>query len=60
MWGWLVYDKITNTVRYYTTFNNDPDLITEHDPTIIPLVNVDIWGHAYYIDFKEVGKPGYL
>ena len=56
-WGWLVYDKGSKSVRYQASFNQD--LITDVAPNAVPLLTIDIWEHAYYLDYKNV-RPDFL
>ena len=34
-------------------------MITDISPYLVPIVNIDIWEHAYYLDYKN-GRPQYL
>ncbi|PBK76151.1 manganese superoxide dismutase [Armillaria solidipes] len=52
-WGWLGYDPKSGKLDVVTTANQDP-LITH-----TPLIGVDIWEHAFYLQYKNV-KPDYL
>ncbi|KAF5825853.1 Manganese/iron superoxide dismutase [Dunaliella salina] len=54
-WGWLAYNKATGGLDIVTTQNQDPCSITG----TIPLLGVDVWEHAYYLDYKNV-RPDYL
>jgi superoxide dismutase, Fe-Mn family len=57
-WGWLVYNPTTGGLEYRSSFNQD--LITEQQPAgLVPLLNIDIWEHAFYIDYKSA-KPDFL
>lgn len=56
-WGWLVYNKQKDAVSFRATANQD--LITDLNPNLVPLINIDIWEHAYYLDYKN-SRPGYL
>lgn len=56
-WGWLVYNKQKNSVSFRATANQD--LITDLNPNLVPIMNVDIWEHAYYLDYKN-SRPNYL
>ena len=56
-WGWLVYNKSTKHLEYRATANQD--LLTEIHADLVPLMNVDIWEHAFYIDYKHA-KPDFL
>jgi superoxide dismutase, Fe-Mn family len=51
-WGWLVYNRGTKSLEYRASANQD--LITDQQPTgLVPLLNIDIWEHAFYIDYKH-------
>ncbi|TPX65933.1 hypothetical protein SpCBS45565_g04837 [Spizellomyces sp. 'palustris'] len=52
-WGWLGYNKATKRLEIATTPNQDP--LT----TLVPLLGVDVWEHAYYLQYKNV-RPDYL
>ena len=47
-WVWLVLDK-SKKLQIRSTGNADLP-ITEGE---IPLINCDIWEHAYYVDFRN-------
>lgn len=53
-WGWLVYDTKNKRLVITTTPNQDPVL-----SPYVPLIGVDIWEHAFYLQYKNV-KPDYL
>jgi len=52
-WGWLGYDTHKKRLVIETTANQDPLLVA------VPLIGIDIWEHAFYIQYKNV-KPDYL
>ncbi|KAJ3565339.1 hypothetical protein NP233_g7693 [Leucocoprinus birnbaumii] len=52
-WGWLGVNVATGRLEIATTANQDPLL------TLAPLIGVDIWEHAFYLQYKNV-KPDYL
>ncbi|KAJ3052698.1 Superoxide dismutase [Mn], mitochondrial [Rhizophlyctis rosea] len=52
-WGWLGYNKATKALEIATTPNQDPLL------HLTPLLGVDVWEHAYYLQYKNV-RPDYL
>ena len=56
-WGWLVYNKRKKSLSFRSTANQD--LITDVTPYSVPIINVDIWEHAYYLDYKN-SRPNYL
>eukprot|EP00037_Helgoeca_nana_P021487 m.216810 g.216810 ORF g.216810 m.216810 type:complete len:226 (-) comp25662_c0_seq1:120-797(-) len=55
-WGWLGYNKDTGRVQIATCANQDP---LEATTGLVPLFGVDIWEHAYYLDYKNV-RPDYV
>jgi len=55
-WGWLGYDKATNSVAIATCPNQDP---LEATTGLVPLFGIDVWEHAYYLDYKNV-RPDYV
>lgn len=54
-WCWLGYNKARNTLEIATCDNQDP-LSTKG---LIPLLGVDVWEHAYYLQYKNV-RPDYV
>ena len=48
-WGWLGYDKANDCLVITTCANQDP-LSTQG---YIPLLGVDVWEHAYYLQYKS-------
>ncbi|KAI0682801.1 manganese and iron superoxide dismutase [Cytidiella melzeri] len=52
-WGWLGYNPNTKKLEIVTTANQDPLL------THTPIIGIDIWEHAFYLQYKNV-KPDYL
>ncbi|KAG8710333.1 hypothetical protein FRC09_000177 [Ceratobasidium sp. 395] len=53
-WGWLVLNTSNKRLDIITTPNQDPVL-----PPNVPLFGVDMWEHAFYLQYKNV-KPDYL
>ncbi|CUI17652.1 superoxide dismutase [Candidatus Protochlamydia naegleriophila] len=49
-WGWLGYDKATTRLAISTCDNQDP-LSTKG---LVPLLGIDVWEHAYYLQYKNV------
>ncbi|KAJ9175999.1 hypothetical protein P3X46_014493 [Hevea brasiliensis] len=56
-WVWLALDKELKKLVVETTANQDP-LVTK-GPTLVPLLGIDVWEHAYYLQYKNV-RPDYL
>ncbi|KAF8153425.1 manganese superoxide dismutase [Crassisporium funariophilum] len=52
-WGWLGLNPVTKRLEIATTANQDPLL------TLVPIIGVDIWEHAFYLQYKNV-KVDYL
>ncbi|KAL3829023.1 hypothetical protein ACJIZ3_017825 [Penstemon smallii] len=56
-WVWLALDKEFKRLLVETTANQDP--IVTKGSALLPLLGVDVWEHAYYLQYKNV-KPDYL
>ncbi|MED6131140.1 aspartate--tRNA ligase msd1 [Stylosanthes scabra] len=56
-WVWLGLDKELKRLVVETTANQDP-LVTK-GPGLVPLLGIDVWEHAYYLQYKNV-RPDYL
>lgn len=54
-WGWLGYDPASKRLVITTCANQDP-LSTQG---YIPLLGIDVWEHAYYLQYKNV-RPEYV
>nr|XP_023015554.1 superoxide dismutase [Mn], mitochondrial [Leptinotarsa decemlineata] len=50
-WGWLGYDKSTGMIRISTCSNQDP---LEATTGLVPILGIDVWEHAYYLQYKNV------
>lgn len=50
-WGWLAYNKQTKKLQIATCQNQDPLQATTG---LIPLFGIDVWEHAYYLQYKNV------
>eukprot|EP00050_Salpingoeca_kvevrii_P003747 m.232419 g.232419 ORF g.232419 m.232419 type:complete len:315 (+) comp10875_c0_seq68:911-1855(+) len=55
-WGWLGYNKNSKRVEIATCPNQDP---LEASTGLVPLFGIDVWEHAYYLQYKNV-RPDYL
>ena len=55
-WGWLGYNTATKRVQIATCANQDPLQATTG---LVPLLGVDVWEHAYYLQYKNV-RPSYV
>lgn len=48
-WAWLVKNKENNSLDVITKPNQDPV-----DGPYVPIVGIDAWEHAYYLQYKNV------
>lgn len=49
-WGWLGFNKGNGRLEIATCDNQDP-LVTKG---LVPLLGIDVWEHAYYLQYKNV------
>ncbi|KAJ1663446.1 Superoxide dismutase [Mn], mitochondrial [Coemansia sp. RSA 1813] len=49
-WGWLTFNKALGRLDVITTANQDMPSSVGH----VPLLGVDAWEHAYYLDYNNV------
>lgn len=56
-WGWLCYHKKTNRLKFKATPNQDQ--LSDVSPYLVPLLGIDVWEHAYYLDYRNA-RPTYL
>ena len=54
-WVWLVVDK-TGKLQVTSTPNQDNPLMPKQTVSGIPLLNLDVWEHAYYLDYQYKRK----
>lgn len=55
-WGWLGMDKASKKLKIATCANQDP---LEATTGLLPLLGIDVWEHAYYLQYKNV-RPDYV
>ncbi|XP_037817236.1 superoxide dismutase [Mn], mitochondrial [Lucilia sericata] len=55
-WGWLGYNKKTQKLQIVAMPNQDP---LEASTGLIPLFGIDVWEHAYYLQYKNL-RPSYV
>ncbi|KAB0793352.1 hypothetical protein PPYR_12973 [Photinus pyralis] len=55
-WGWLGYCTKTHRLKIATCANQDPLQATTG---LVPLFGIDVWEHAYYLQYKNV-RPDYV
>jgi superoxide dismutase, Fe-Mn family len=51
-WGWLVFDESSASLRVISTDDADNPL----QSSCIPMLAVDVWEHAYYLDYQNERK----
>ena len=49
-WAWLVLNKTTKKLEITKTSNAETPIT---NPNLTPLLTVDVWEHAYYIDYRN-------
>jgi len=52
-WAWIAFNPTTKKIETVATANQDPLI------GYVPLVGIDLWEHAFYLDYQNV-KPDYL
>jgi len=57
-WGWLGYNKATDNLHIITCPNQDP-ITTVMGSSLTPLLGIDVWEHAYYLQYKNA-RADYL
>merc|ERR1711982_22751 len=55
-WGWLGYNKASGKLQIAACPNQDP---LEATTGLVPLFGIDVWEHAYYLQYKNV-RPDYV
>jgi len=50
-WAWLGLNKTNKKLQIITCANQDP---LEATTGLIPLFGIDVWEHAYYLQYKNV------
>ena len=55
-WGWIVWNKNLNSLEHRTTPNQDT---VSEIPGLIPLIGIDVWEHAYYLNYQN-RRPDYV
>ena len=52
-WAWLVWSTRNGCLQIVKTSNADTPL-TSSDDELIPLLTMDVWEHAYYLDYQNL------
>lgn len=55
-WGWLGFNPLSGRLRIAACANQDPLQATTG---LVPLFGIDVWEHAYYLQYKNV-RPDYV
>jgi len=50
-WGWLGYCTKSDSLKIATCANQDP---LKETTGLVPLLGIDVWEHAYYLQYKNV------
>jgi Fe-Mn family superoxide dismutase len=54
-WAWLILDK-TGKLQVTSTPNQDNPIMPKQTVSGTPLLNLDVWEHAYYLDYQYKRK----
>lgn len=55
-WAWLGYNNKTKLLQIAACPNQDP---LEATTGLVPLLGIDVWEHAYYLQYKNL-RPNYV
>ncbi len=55
-WAWVVLNKVSGGLEIVKTTNAQTPLT---NPNFVPVITIDVWEHAYYIDYRNK-RPDYL
>uniref|UniRef100_A0A182J8E3 Superoxide dismutase n=1 Tax=Anopheles atroparvus TaxID=41427 RepID=A0A182J8E3_ANOAO len=55
-WAWLGYNKKSKLLQIVACPNQDP---LEATTGLVPLLGIDVWEHAYYLQYKNL-RPNYV
>ena len=55
-WAWLGYNKKAKCLQIAPCPNQDP---LEATTGLVPLLGIDVWEHAYYLQYKNL-RPNYV
>ncbi|KFB47367.1 AGAP010517-PA-like protein [Anopheles sinensis] len=55
-WAWLGYNKKSKLLQVVACPNQDP---LEATTGLVPLLGIDVWEHAYYLQYKNL-RPNYV
>jgi Fe-Mn family superoxide dismutase len=52
-WGWLVFNKGSNSVQFITMPNQTSPWTKWKAEKLVPLLGLDVWEHAYYLKYQN-------
>ncbi len=55
-WAWIGLDPTTKKLVVTTTPNQDNPLMLKAEHNVLPLVGIDVWEHAYYLQYQNRRK----
>lgn len=58
-WAWLIVTDKSGKVELTSTPNQDVPIMDVAEKKGIPVLGLDVWEHAYYLDFKNL-RPNYV
>ncbi|MGI8891887.1 MAG: superoxide dismutase [Bacteroidia bacterium] len=58
-WAWLIVSDRSGKLELTSTANQDAPIMDVAEKKGIPILGLDVWEHAYYLDFKNL-RPNYV
>lgn len=58
-WGWLIVKKDTKKLEVTSTPNQDNPLMDVAEADGTPILGLDVWEHAYYLNYQN-RRPEYI
>lgn len=52
-WAWLIINRENNQLAITSTPNQDNPLMNEADIQGVPILGLDVWEHAYYLNYQN-------
>lgn len=52
-WVWLLHNRSADASQLVVVSTHDAETPIAGDNTIVPLIVLDVWEHAYYIDYRQ-------
>lgn len=53
-WAWLVWSVNDSSLQIIKTSNGDCPFTYSSSSELIPLLTIDVWEHAYYLNYQNM------